>query len=409
MEATIKESLIHFPSEKGSLSIEQIQYKNDLQLGKLHRRFIWAMIKLKIFYLVCITLRSPALIIKTYRRLISLRTYVWGGQLNKLYKISGKYYYSQYAPGWPSKLYDKLIISELKRQANFSETVREKLSFVFFAITRKCPMRCEHCFEWDNLNQKESFTSEDLLKVVDVYQKEGVMQIHFSGGEPMVRFQDLLKVVQFASPKCETWVLTSGFNLTKENALLLKSEGLAGVVVSIDHYIPELHNIFRGHKNAFEGAVAAVKNAQAAGLVIAISVCATKAFLDGGHLEYYMQFAKELGVQFVQVLEPRMVGHYENQPVLLEEKHIVALEKQFRKFNYDPSYVHFPIMVYHGFHQRRVGCYAGSRSIYIDSTGDVHACPFCHTKSYNIIDLIRSKAKQIPIKENACPQFNTIA
>ena len=69
----------------------------------------------------------------------------------------------------------------------------------------------------------------------------------------------------------------------------------------------------------------------------------------------------------------------------------------------------FPTMMYHGFHQRRVGCYSGSRSVYVDSAGDVHACPFCHNKSYNIIDLVRKNVSQLPAKENKCPQFGKIA
>ena len=62
-----------------------------------------------------------------------------------------------------------------------------------------------------------------------------------------------------------------------------------------------------------------------------------------------------------------------------------------------------------GYHQRRVGCFSGSRSVYVDSAGDVHACPFCHTKSYNIIQLVRNKEKALPVKENKCPLFEKIA
>jgi MoaA/NifB/PqqE/SkfB family radical SAM enzyme len=270
-------------------------------------------------------------------------------------------------------------------------------------------MRCEHCFEWDNLNQKESFTREDLFNVVDLYRKEGVLQLHFSGGEPMVRFKDLVDLVEYASPTIACWVLTSGFNFTEENAKRLKQAGCKGVVVSIDHYIPELHNLFRGQANAFDGATSAVAAAQKAGLVTAISVCATKVFLDGGHLLPYMDFANGLGVQFVQVLEPRKVGHYADKEVLLEEHHIRLLEESFTQLNHAPQYSRYPTVLYHGYHQRRVGCFSGSRSVYVDSAGDVHACPFCHTKSYNIITLVRANALALPQKENRCPLFEKVA
>jgi MoaA/NifB/PqqE/SkfB family radical SAM enzyme len=372
------------------------------------KKLIWLAIKIRIFYFACILLRHPVKILKTYRRLLRLRKNVWGGDLQKMYKVDGRYYFNLYTPGWPSKAYDYIVKCELKRHAG-DIVGDEKLRFIFLAITRKCPMRCEHCFEWDNLNQKESFTKQDLLSVLDIYHHEGVKQIHFSGGEPMARFKDLLELLAYTKGKSECWIVTSGFHLTDENARLLKAAGCFGVVVSIDHHIAELHNIFRGHRDSFRQAVQAVKAAKQAGMVTAMSVCATKAFIDGGHLLPYLDFARGLGVQFVQVLEPRNIGHYEGKNVLLEEKHILLLEEFFKKINHSPEYKNYPTLMYHGYHQRRVGCFSGTRSVYIDSAGDVHACPFCHTKSYNIIDWIRKTNKKLPQKENRCPQFGKIA
>ncbi len=123
----------------------------------------------------------------------------------------------------------------------------------------------------------------------------------------------------------------------------------------------------------------------------------------------YISFAKDLGVQFVQILEPRSVGNYEGKNVLLEKKHIEILEEVFTKYNHSPVYKEYPTLLYHGYHQRRVGCFSGSRSVYVDSAGDVHACPFCHTKSYNIITLVRNNETRLPQKENSCPLFEKIA
>lgn len=376
--------------------------------GRVERTITWWAIKLRLFYFACVVLKRPGLIIKTFKTLLGLRNNVWGGDLKKIYKIGGKYYFNQYTPGWPSKNYDELIKSELRRHAS-PLSAEEKLSFVFLAITRKCPMRCEHCFEWDNLNQKEVFTKDTLFKTITLFQKLGVLQFHFSGGEPMVRFKDLVQLIKFASRKSECWVLTSGFNFTKENAQILKQVGCKGVVVSIDHYLPGMHNLFRGNNSSFEGAVNAVKEAKLAGMVVSISVCATKSFIEGGHLLPYLDFAKELGTHFVQVLEPKNVGHYNDKDVLLTSMHINELDTVFKLVNHSAAYREYPTMLYHGYHQRRVGCFSGSRSVYIDSIGDVHACPFCHTKSYNVIDLLEKGNENLPVKENKCPRYEKIA
>lgn len=376
--------------------------------SRLEKYLVTVAKQLTLFYLACVTIKKPMLIIKTYKQLIKLRKQTWGAQVNKMYKVDGMYFNNLYNPGWPSAAYNAFLKDEIMRHA-FPLDYTGKLSMVFFAITRKCPLRCEHCFEWDNLNKKETFTKDELIEIVDMYQQQGAIQIHFSGGEPMVRIHDLVEVVRHAKNKSECFVLTSGFNLTAINARRLKEAGCKGVVVSIDHYIPELHNGFRHNSNIFQQATEGVQAALQAGLVTTISVCVTKAFLDGGHLMPYMQFAKDLGVHFVQLLEPKNIGHYADQEVLLEEKHIQLLEGFFKTINNDTAYSDYPFVMYHGYHQRRVGCYAGSRSIYIDSAGDVNACPFCHTKSYNVGDILKSKNKTAPMKENLCPRYGKIA
>jgi MoaA/NifB/PqqE/SkfB family radical SAM enzyme len=339
--------------------------------------------------------------------MINMRNNIWGGNLKKIQKIGNKYYSNMYAPPWPSAAYNAYLKTEIKRYCD-PMSAQPQLSFVFFAITRKCPLRCEHCFEADNLNSKEIFTKNELFKAVQILQKEGVLQFHFSGGEPMVRIKDLIDVIQYASRKSACWVATSGFNLTNENAVALKNAGCKGVIISIDHYIPELHNAFRRHPDSFRQAVEGVHAAKKAGLGVSLSVCTTKQFLESDSLLPYMHFAKQLGVHFVQALEPKNVGNYSGKDVLLHPSHFKMIEDVFLKMNYSPEFKHYPTMLYHGYHHNRIGCFAGSRSIYIDSIGDVHACPFCHTKAYNILELIRSKNYTLPQKENACPRYNTV-
>jgi hypothetical protein len=53
----------------------------------------------------------------------------------------------------------------------------------------------------------------------------------------------------------------------------------------------------------------------------------------------------------------------------------------------------FPVVIYHSYYQRRVGCLAGgTRNLYIDSKGYVNACPFCHTRNGNIKDVLDTNA-----------------
>ncbi len=399
-----------------TLTITQQQYQTQeitaafkkAQCSNIEKFLVFNMRKMQLIFLLCRIVKKPSLVFKGWKQLATLHTKTWGKQVTKLFKVNGYYYNNLYTPGWPSAAYNSFLKDELQRHLQPLQH-QGNLSFIFMAITRKCPMRCEHCFEWDNLNKKETFTLAEWKQVVDIYQQQGVMQIHFSGGEPMVRFHDLLEIIRHARIKSECHVVTSGFNLTQNNARLLKQAGCKGVVVSIDHYIPSMHNGFRHHANIFEQAVAGVKASLQAGMLTTISVCVTKDFIDGHHLLPYLEFAKQLGVHFVQLLEPKAIGHYTDKDVTLKESHIQKLEAFFMLVNHNKTYATYPTVMYHGFHQRRIGCYAGSRTVYIDSAGDVHACPFCHTSAYNVAALLKTPGSMAPHKENYCPRYTKIA
>jgi MoaA/NifB/PqqE/SkfB family radical SAM enzyme len=94
-----------------------------------------------------------------------------------------------------------------------------------------------------------------------------------------------------------------------------------------------------------------------------------------------MRLAKKLGVSIVQILEPKAVGHYKGADVLLKREHEELLEQFYLAMNYSRQYRHYPIVTYHGYHQRHTGCFgSGNRNLYIDTDGDIHACPFCQVK-----------------------------
>src|SRR5829696_6873406 len=75
------------------------------RLKPFEKRLVWLAIKLRIFYFACVILKKPSLIKHLFTKMLQLRKDVWGGDLKKLYKIDGKYYFNLYTPGWPSKAY----------------------------------------------------------------------------------------------------------------------------------------------------------------------------------------------------------------------------------------------------------------------------------------------------------------
>ncbi|MBL0097443.1 MAG: hypothetical protein IPP46_13875 [Bacteroidetes bacterium] len=145
--------------------------------------------------------------------------------------------------------------------------------------------------------------------------------------------------------------------------------------------------------------------ARALDMPVALSVCTTRAFCTEEHLHNYLDLAQRLDVSFVQLLEPKAVGNYSGKDVLLQEHHIRQLESFYLKYNRDVKYRNYPILVYHGYYQRRSGCFtAGNRALYIDTNGEAMSCPFCQCSSGN---LLREDAKTIisRMRMKGCASF----
>jgi MoaA/NifB/PqqE/SkfB family radical SAM enzyme len=349
----------------------------------------WVHFKIRITLVVIIVkaYSSPKDWVLAFKYLVQLRKKFLGNyNLNKMVKANDKYYMGLYTPGWYDTIYKKFIVSQLN---DFKKTHLEvnRFNTIFLAITKKCALQCKHCYEWDNLNKKDILSAEKIKQIVAKLQEKGVSQIQFSGGEPLLKVDTLIDVLTDAEKSTSFWVASSGFKLTNNNALRLKEAGLTGVIISLDHFIPEKHNEFRGFRDAYYWVEEAVKNANMVELVVALSVCVTNEFVSKNNLMAYMKLAKKLGASFVQFLEPKPVGHFVNKDVLLKNESIKILEEFYTELNYGKAFKSFPIITYHGFYQRKIGCFnAGIKGMYVDTNGDMNACPFCHTKNGNVLD-----------------------
>jgi MoaA/NifB/PqqE/SkfB family radical SAM enzyme len=339
--------------------------------------------------------------------LIKLRRKTIGKhRLLKLAHVDKQYYWGLFTPGWNGNSFKYFIASEMNHIIPIKQKTNRFIS-VIIAITKKCSLQCEHCYEWDNINKKEVLSAEQIKNIVFKIQDRGVSQIQFSGGEPLLKVDLLIDVLNSAKKETDFWILTSGFKLTNENAFKLKSAGLNGIMISLDHFEPEKHNAFRGFEDAYYWVENGVKNAIINNLVVALSICVTRDFTTRENLMNYANLAKNMGVSFIQLLEPKAVGHYSGLDVSLSSKQIELLENFYLELNYNSKYKDYPLISYHGYYQRRQGCYAsGNRSFYVDTDGDINACPFCQSKTGNVLD-IDFDSSIVKLQNLGCQQFSS--
>ena len=360
-----------------------------------------------IFMLALSSYKNPITAIKGLMYLIKIRKNVKGNKvIKKLVYHDGAYYFGAYVPPWNSKLFKHFVIDKLNKFKP-SNLKSNRFNNIFFAITKKCPLQCAHCFEWDELNKKEVLELDKIFEILNNLEEFGYNQLILSGGEPMTRLDWIYKILSHLKNNVNCWIFTSGYNLNREHAIKLKNEGLKGVFISLDHYEKELHNEFRGNEKSYEWVINGVKNANEAGLLVCLSLCVTKEIANKKDLMNYLSFAKKMGVGFVQFLEPKAVGHFKGKDVLLNGTQIELLEDIYQLYNTDKDYKKYPIIMYHGYHQRRIGCFnAGYMGLYINTDGNLNACPFCHSIENNGNSNIKEQINNIV--ERGCIEYGSI-
>lgn len=369
---------------------------------RLIRRFIWMNIigvALRIY-------KNPFIAFKKVKSLKRLRNQYRDHQpLPKYAKVGNRYFVNFNTPGWPSKAFNRYVTHQLSRFDDSSASA--SIHTLVFAITKKCGFQCEHCFEWLNLNKPETLSREELLLIIHRFRQLGVCQVQLSGGEPLNRLPDIYYLLDNAPKGIDYWLYTTGYSLTLEKAQLLKQHGLTGITISLDHYDEEKHNVFRGVKDAYDRALKATGYAREAGLIVCFSLCATKEFTSKENLLQYAELAKQHGVSFIQILEPKAVGHYAGRDVALQPQHQLVLEDFTNNFNYNTQYKLYPTIVYHEYNSRRFGCSgSGTDYVYADTDGDIHNCPFCQRKLFSAFDDALPDLLQ-QMKTKGCAAFSS--
>lgn len=293
---------------------------------------------------------------------------------------AGRLFPSLYVPGYPSKAFELAVERELDRAAPVLGRPAP-LRSVIVAITRMCALRCEHCLEWDVLNHAEGMSADELRSIARQLRQRGVAQLFFSGGEPLQRFDLLLELVALLGDETDVWVLSSGRGLTSERARRLRHAGLTGVALSLDHWDAAEHDRFRGRPGAFDAVRHAADSAREAGLLLALSLCPVRAFVSRDNLRRYAAVACSMGASFLQILEPKAIGHYAGQDVTLGPAQVQALEHFVEWLNHDPAAERMPVASYMELEVRGGGCRgAGDQYAYVDTEGALHPCPFCRDR-----------------------------
>ena len=136
---------------------------------------------------------------------------------------------------------------------------RQTPPFMIVFINSICNLTCEHCFYWQNLNQRDDLKLEEFERLS--LELGSFENLNLSGGEPFIRkeFAEICELFLVNNRVKNIYVPTNGYFTERTEASLrkvLKNRDLKLFVceISLDG-MPEYHNRFRGNPRSFEKAM----------------------------------------------------------------------------------------------------------------------------------------------------------
>ncbi len=164
-------------------------------------------------------------------------------------------------------------------------------------VTRKCNLKCVHCYSSSGPEETEALEIGALCQAITDAKALGYTFVTLSGGEPFL-YPDLGEVLAHAKGLgLHTGLVTNGMFLDGRRLEKLK-DCLDLVVVSLDG-APERHNLMRLNPKAFEVMARKLPDLRASGITFGFLF--TLSDENAQELEWAAEFAAEQGAAMLQV------------------------------------------------------------------------------------------------------------
>ncbi|HEU0195832.1 MAG TPA: pyrroloquinoline quinone biosynthesis protein PqqE [Nevskiaceae bacterium] len=178
---------------------------------------------------------------------------------------------------------------------------------VMFELTHRCPLQCPYCSNpLELLRASQELDTATLLRVVDEAAALGVLQVHFSGGEPLSR-KDLPQLIQRAHERgLYSNIDTSGVMLDDPMMARLKNASIDHLQISFQDVDEAGCNRVAGFPNAFQLKLAAARRVSAAGLPLTLNFVVYRDNIT--RVQGMIDLGLELGAQRIEIANVQYYG-----------------------------------------------------------------------------------------------------
>ncbi|MDJ0896345.1 MAG: pyrroloquinoline quinone biosynthesis protein PqqE [Alphaproteobacteria bacterium] len=262
-------------------------------------------------------------------------------------------------------------------------------------VTHRCPLQCPYCSNPLELDRKAAeLSTEEWRRVLDEAAALGVLQVHFSGGEPTARADIVELIAHAAEAGLYTNLITSGV-LMNEGALdALLDAGLDHVQLSFQDAEAANADRIGGYRGGHEKKLALARQVRARKVPLTVNAVVHRQNLE--HLPEIIQMAVDLDAARLEVAHVQYYGWaLKNRAALIPSREQVdaagALVQQAIEDLKGRMVIDFVIPDYYArFPKACMGGWA-RKSLNVTPSGKVLPCHAAETIPGLIFDTVRDK------------------
>jgi len=178
---------------------------------------------------------------------------------------------------------------------------------ILLELTHRCPLRCAYCSNPLALTPASAeLDTAGWREVLRQAADMGMLQVHFSGGEPMAR-HDLTELVAYASELgLYSNLITSGVLLDEAKLAALQAAGLNHVQLSFQGLEDAQADRLSGFRGGVAKKQAALALVQQSGLALTLNFVITRS--NAHELDAMLQYVDQHGIARVEVANTQYYG-----------------------------------------------------------------------------------------------------
>ena len=252
---------------------------------------------------------------------------------------------------------------------------------ILFDPTSACNMHCQGCWS-GTYGHKANLSFDDMDKIITEGKELGVYLYMMTGGEPLVRKADILRLAEKHND-VELSIYTNSTLIDEDFCKEVVRLGNITFQLSIEG-TPETNDARRG-----DGHYAAVMKAmdllKKYGIIFGTSICYTRANIEAVTSDEFLRMIADKGARFGFYFHYMPVGNnavLDLMPTMEQREYMIKRIREIRSPQCDIGF--FP-MDFQNDGEYVGGCIAGGRNYFhINSAGDAEPCVFIHFSNTNI-------------------------